>query len=139
MDETTAASSPMSPLTTGLLIGLGGGLLKNFLVDKPRENRDRELRAAEIQYSPWSKMKEFSKVRDADPIGTTMEFGTTGAMMGAGIQNQQKQNELSDAMTKFYDQGGPWSIRNRYYPGSLGIDYNSGLNSGYDWRSHLYG
>jgi hypothetical protein len=119
----------MDPITLGLLIGVGGGLLKSELVDRPKEERQRALAAETQRYSPWTGLQA-NKVQEADPFGSAMQFGTTGAMMGSGIQNMQSQNKLMDNMSKYYGNGGEGSVSNMTASAasaddspSLGVDY----------------
>jgi hypothetical protein len=72
----------MDPITLGLLLGAGGGLLKNFLVDKPKEERQRKLSAAQTRYSPWTGIAG-GNVEEANPLGDALAYGSTGAQLGA--------------------------------------------------------
>lgn len=95
----------------------GAGALKSQLIDKPREDRDRKLRAAEIRYSPWTRLQQFTQPREADPLGSALQFGSTGAMLGQGMQNQASQSAFTDALTKRMGTGSvppisvsPWTL-----------------------------
>lgn len=68
-------------------VGVGGGLLKSFAVDAPRAERQRKLAAETARYSPWTNMVP-GAVNEADPFGSALQMGTTGAMLGQGMQSQ---------------------------------------------------
>lgn len=70
----------------GLAIGAGAGLLKNELVDQPKEERERKLAAATQRYSPWTGLKA-GEIQHADPFGNMLSFGTAGGMLGQNLQN----------------------------------------------------
>lgn len=74
----------MDPMTIGLMAGMG--LAKSELVDRPREERQRRQAAITARWSPWTGMAP-GAIQEADPFGSAMEAGLTGAMLS---QNQQK-------------------------------------------------
>ena len=71
-------------MTIGIMAGLG--LAKSELVDRPREERQRRQAAITARWSPWTGMAP-GGIQEADPLGSAMEAGLTGAMLS---QNQQK-------------------------------------------------
>ena len=71
-------------MTIGVMAGLG--LAKSELIDRPREERQRRQAAITARWSPWTGMAP-GGIQEADPLGTAMESGLTGAMLS---QNQQK-------------------------------------------------
>lgn len=71
-------------MTIGLMAGMG--LAKSELVDRPREERQRRQAAITARWSPWTGMAP-GAIQEADPFGSAMEAGLTGAMLS---QNQQK-------------------------------------------------
>jgi hypothetical protein len=73
----------MDPLTMAALVG-GAGLLKSELLDRPREERQRELAATTARWSPWTGMAP-NAIQGADPFGSALEGATAGAMMGQQI------------------------------------------------------
>lgn len=81
----------MDPLTLGLILG-GTGLGKSLLVDAPQEARDRKAAAEVTKWSPWTGMQP-GAVKKADPLGSVMTWGSTGAQLGQGLQNQQAYND----------------------------------------------
>jgi len=95
----------IDPITLGLIIGAGGGLLKSELVDRPKEARQRKLRATEIALSPFTGLQPQTQVQEADPFGQALGFGATGASIGQGIQAQAASeavaSEQSQALAKF--------------------------------------
>ncbi len=68
---------------TGLAIAAAIGLAKSELVDKPKEQRQRKLASETQRNSPWTGLQA-NPIQEADPIGTAMQFGATGAQIGAG-------------------------------------------------------
>jgi hypothetical protein len=64
----------------------GLGLAKSELIDRPREERQRQQAANTMRYSPWTGMAP-NAIQEADPLGSAMDAGLTGAMLS---QNQQK-------------------------------------------------
>lgn len=81
----------MDPVTIGVMAGLG--LAKSELIDRPREEEQRRRAAITARWSPWTGMAP-GGIQTADPLGSAMEAGLTGAMLS---QNQQK---LDAAKTK---------------------------------------
>lgn len=71
-------------MTIGVMAGLG--LAKSELVDRPREEEQRRRAAITARWSPWTGMAP-GGIQTADPLGSAMEAGLTGAMLS---QNQQK-------------------------------------------------
>lgn len=96
----------MNPLLLGALIGGGAGLGKSLFFDAPREESDRKLAASTQRYSPWTGLKA-NPIRESDPLGSAMQFGTTGAMMAQNVETADQSNALSKSMQKYYEQGGP--------------------------------
>ena len=74
----------MDPVTIGVMAGLG--LAKSELIDRPREEEQRRRAAITARWSPWTGMAP-GGIQTADPLGSAMEAGLTGAMLS---QNQQK-------------------------------------------------
>jgi hypothetical protein len=81
----------MDPVTIGVMAGLG--LAKSELIDRPKEEEQRRRAAITARWSPWTGMAP-GGIQTADPLGSAMEAGLTGAMLS---QNQQK---LDAAKTK---------------------------------------
>jgi hypothetical protein len=73
----------MDPMTIGLMAG--AGLLKSELVDRPREEEQRRQAAITARWSPWTGMTP-NAIQTADPIGSAMQAGLTGAMLSQGQQ-----------------------------------------------------
>lgn len=86
-------------------IGAGAGLLKAEAVDAPAASRQRTLAAATQRYSPWTGLKA-DPVKDADPAGSMLQFGATGAALGQGMQNATAQQGLAQAQTRWLNSGG---------------------------------
>lgn len=90
---------------TALAIGAGVGLLKSEAVDRPREQRQRKLAAETQRYSPWTGLQA-QPVQEADPLGSALSFGATGAQMGAGMENAKAQKGLMEAQSRWLNSGG---------------------------------
>lgn len=58
------------------------GLLKG-LSDKKKEEADRKQAAEMARWTPWTKMGP-NEIKKADVLGSTMQGGMAGAMMGQG-------------------------------------------------------
>ena len=69
------------------LIGALTGLAKSELVDRPAEDKDRELQAATAKFSPWTGLSP-RDVKRADPFGSALQGGMTGLSMQQGEKNQ---------------------------------------------------
>ena len=79
-----------------LIIGggmAGLGLIKGLTLDKSKADRQRKLAAETARYSPWTGMAP-SAVEEADPFGSAMQGGVSGAMLGQGVQNAQFQSKM---------------------------------------------
>lgn len=88
----------MLPLAAILgLGGLGAGLLKSELIDKPREKREQELASITTRFSPWTGLKA-DPVHYADPFSNALQFGTTGAMVGSGITTAEAEKNLVNGL-----------------------------------------
>ena len=76
-------------------------LFLSAIIDKPKEDRQRKLAAETQRYSPWTGL-EAGSIQEADPFGTALQFGMTGASMGAGMQKDAmalaKDNALIENM-----------------------------------------
>lgn len=59
-------------------VGVGTGVAKSELVDRPKEDRQRKLAAATQRYSPWTGLKA-QPVQEADPFGSALQGGMAGA------------------------------------------------------------
>lgn len=79
---------------TALAIGAGVGLLKSQTIDKAKEAKQRELAAETQRYSPWTGLKA-DPVKTADPLGSMLQYGATGAALG---QNMQSAGDMHDYM-----------------------------------------
>lgn len=89
----------MDPLTLAL-IGGGVGLGKNLLFDQPAEKKDRAVAAAVARFSPWTHLDPGNYMpKRADMFGSVLQGGTTGAMLGQGMQNQDAYNSYLGSQT----------------------------------------
>lgn len=87
------------PPLIGALIGMAGGAAKHFAVDKPQADRDRHVAAETQRYSPWTKMQA-QPVQNPNLFGSALQFGTTGAALGQGIQGMESNTDLNNALVK---------------------------------------
>lgn len=97
---------------TGLAIAAAIGLAKSEMVDKPKEDRQRKLAAETQRNSPWTGLKA-GNIQEADPWGTAMQYGATGAQMGAGAS--AKAPATGAASTAGTQQGGVGPISGNNY------------------------
>lgn len=70
----------MLPLVAGMA---GVGLVKGMM-DKKREEADRKQAAELARWSPWSGIAP-NEVRRADVLGSTLQGGMSGAMLGQSM------------------------------------------------------
>lgn len=119
----------MDPITIGLLAGAGTGLLKNYLVDAPAEQRNRKLQAATARWSPWTNMKP-TAVKEANPFGNALQFGVAGGGMGGNIMQAQQNKALSEALTDYYNRGGEAGVANLASQGAQTPSSSSGWMGG---------
>lgn len=86
----------MDPLTIGLV---GSGLLGGYLGNKAKEKQQKQsadLRAAEIEASPWTKMAPQTQI-DFNPgnaAGSMIQGGLGGLQQGQSIGNATEQNDM---------------------------------------------
>lgn len=59
------------------------GAAKAELIDKPKADRQRQRAAVQTMYSPWTGLQP-EKVEEADTLGSALQWGLAGAMMGGG-------------------------------------------------------
>lgn len=108
-------------------VGAGVGVGKAELVDAPKAERQRKLAASTQRFSPWTHLQA-QPVQEADPAGSALQYGATGASMGANMQNMQAQQDLMGKMGNYYDRGGMGSTANMTADTAspnLGVDYKS--------------
>ena len=90
---------------TGLAIAAAIGLAKSEFVDKPKEQRQRKLAAETQRLSPWTGLQA-GQIQEADPVGTAMQFGATGAQIGSGYKKSQTDDQALQNM-----KDNPWGTR----------------------------
>lgn len=71
----------MDPITIGLLLGGGAGLLKGAANDKKME-RHNKYRAEAIKYSPWTGMSDPGELNLPGTMESVLQGGAMGAMTG---------------------------------------------------------
>lgn len=93
----------------GILAGLGIaaalGLLKSEAIDRPKEKRQRKLKATEIRLSPFTKIDSTTQIQEASPAGTALQFGAAGAGLAQNIQTQSSTQELNKAIIAALESG----------------------------------
>lgn len=94
----------MGPLAL-MAIMAAVGAAKSELVDRPKEKRQRRLAATTEQFSPWTG-KQSQPIQEADPLGSAMQYGATGAMMGSNMENAEAEKKLMEAQTSRLNTGG---------------------------------
>lgn len=102
-----------------LAIGAGLGAVKHVAVDQPAYGRQKKLAAETQRFSPWTGLKSEAP-QEPNMLGSMMQFGATGASLGANIQSQQAQNKLLDAQTKWFNSpkssGNSWAAMRSAQP-----------------------
>lgn len=91
----------MEPLTMMAIMG-AAGLLKSAAVDAPKEARQRKLAAETQRYSPWTGLTA-GPIQEADHLGTGMQYGMTGAMLGQSMQDHKTQQMLQEKNAALMD------------------------------------
>lgn len=108
----------MDPILTPMLAGAGIGLLKSEVFDRPKSERERKMAAETMRYSPWTGMTP-QPVKEADPMGSALQGGMTGAMFGQNMQTANNQNALMKAQMDALNRGqSPWMGMGPY-PGAM--------------------
>ncbi len=88
-----------------LAIGAGVGILKAEAIDRPKEERDRKLAAETQRLSPWTGLKA-QPIKEADPLGSALTYGATGAQIWQGGNNAEAQEKLANAQVDWLNHGG---------------------------------
>ncbi len=83
----------MDPLTLALIFG-GLGLTKALAIDGPKESRDRKTKAVQQRVEPLTHVAADQKVTDADPLGSTMQYGMTGLQLGQAAETHDLKKQL---------------------------------------------
>ena len=79
------------------LIGAAIGLAKSQYVDRPVEEKDRELQAATARFSPWTGLAP-RDVKRADPFGSVLQGGMTGLQMDQSMTAADQWKQQTAAM-----------------------------------------
>lgn len=72
------------------------GLAKNYLIDAPKEKRQRTLAASTQRYSPWTGLQA-GPIEEADPFGAALQGGVSGLGMGQQQEATTHARELQQA------------------------------------------
>lgn len=104
-------------------VGAGVGLTKAELIDQPKADRQRKLAASTQRYSPWTGLQA-QPVQEADPMGSMLQYGATGASMGSNMK-------LQKAQTDWLNAGGsptaPAAFSGSYGPAQVQPSYAGGM------------
>ncbi len=73
------------------------GLAKSELIDRPAAEKQRKLAAKTQELSPWTGM-EAAPVKEADPFGSGLQFGATGAAIGSAKAAAAADKALADRL-----------------------------------------
>lgn len=95
----------------GPLAGMGLGILKSELIDRPKEMRQRELAATTTALSPWTGLQA-GPVKEAN----WQEAAMSGAAAGMGQEQQEAaaaqaledrmaRRKLMEAQAGYYSRG----------------------------------
>jgi len=93
----------------GPLAGMGLGILKSELIDRPKEMREREIAATTAALSPWTGLKA-GPVKEASWSDAAMQGGLTGAQMDQDAM-AQKQAQVDQEVYNDY-------LRSKTSPGT---------------------
>jgi hypothetical protein len=75
------------------------GAAKSELIDRPQENRDRELAAKTQELSPWTGLAA-KQVREANTFGNTLQGGMTGLALAQGIEQHKADLKMKEALAE---------------------------------------
>lgn len=104
----------MAPLlAAGIMAAMG--LAKSELIDKKKEDRQRERAVTTTKYSPWTGLKA-GPIEEADPLGSAMTWGMTGASAASNMNMQ-------DAYTNRMNSGGSPIGYGKSVPAAGGADF----------------
>lgn len=105
----------MDPLTMAAIMG-GVGLLKSELLDRPKEDRQRELAAVTARWSPWTGMAP-QAIKEADPFGSALQGASAGAMMGQQMNltgGSGKSKDVAEVAGSTPSPTGPYLTAEEY-------------------------
>lgn len=129
---------PIPVIAAMAALGLAKGLM-----DKGKEDKDRRQAAEMARWSPWTGMKP-NDIRQSDVMGSTMQGGMTGAMMGqqGGWGGAGAAPEATGAAATT-DPGAAASLtggQSQMAGGNVGMggymspaDYNTSMAQKYPW------
>lgn len=124
---------------TALAIGAGVGLLKSEMIDRPKEQRQRALAASTQRYSPWTGLKA-NPIQEADPVGSALTYGSTGAQMGANMQDSAAKNNLMNAQSQWLKNNpSSYSAAAPMATGAGSYNYSPGIMAPTSYNSPWYG
>lgn len=86
------------------------GAYKAMGPDRDRYEKEKRYNAIKEANSPFTGEKGQLPTNQPDALGTTAQFGLTGAELDQNIKANENNSKLTDAMTKYYDRGNAGSI-----------------------------
>lgn len=102
------------PVLIGLGVGAAVGGIKYAAFDAPAQAKKVQLAASTQRYSPWTGMKATAP-DPINPMSDVLQYGSTGASLGQGIQSAQDTHQLAGDYNTWLKQG--------YSPNSMsGVD-----------------
>ncbi len=82
----------------GLAIGAAVGIVKSETVDKKAADQKRKYETQVAKYAPWTGMKS-ENVPAPNDFNAALQFGATGAQVGAAIKSNQADTDKTKAQT----------------------------------------
>ena len=79
---------------SALLIGALAGLAKNLLIDKPREEKQRELAAQTALYAPFTGLKP-QLPEGSNPVGSAFQGAALGSLFDNALAKQPGQPPIA--------------------------------------------
>lgn len=105
----------MDPLTLAAIMG-GVGLLKGELLDRPREEKQREMAAVTARWSPWTGMAP-QPIKEADPFGSALQSAAIGGMLGQKMDltgGSGKAKDIAEVAGSTPSSTGPYLTAEEY-------------------------
>lgn len=80
-----------------LALGMGAGLLKSELIDRPQADKQRQLAATTATLSPWTGMTP-TMPNEANPLGSMLQGGLAGMQVGQGMDKAAQEQALLEKL-----------------------------------------
>lgn len=121
---------------TGLAIAAALALAKDQFIDQPAAKRKRKLAAETERNSPWTG-QHAGPVDDPNTIGTMMQYGATGAQIGAGMEQSAADANMKNAMAERLNSGGGLNATASGWGGASGKAVGDNALGGQDMGAAL--